>query len=123
MRAKREVDVVDTATQRRVLVVEDEPTIAESVAARLRAEGFAVEVAGDGPGAVAAARRTQPDAVVLDVMLPDGSGLDLCRRIRRGEAAWDAATAVLVLSARAEEVDLLRSFERGADEYVLKATP
>jgi DNA-binding response OmpR family regulator len=73
---------VETTTQRRVLVVEDERTIAESVAARLRAEGFVVEIAGDGPGAVEAARRTPPDAVVLDVMLPGFDGLEVCRRLQ-----------------------------------------
>jgi DNA-binding response OmpR family regulator len=56
-------------------VVEDERTIAEAVAARLRAEGFLVQVVGDGPGAVEAARRTPPDAIVLDVMLPGFDGL------------------------------------------------
>jgi DNA-binding response OmpR family regulator len=61
--------------QRAVLVVEDEPTIADSVAARLRAEGFAVRIAMDGPSAVAAAEANAPDLVVLDVMLPGFDGL------------------------------------------------
>src|SRR5256885_16490008 len=69
-------------TERRILVVEDERAIAEAVAARLRAEGFAVEVAADGPGAVAAARRYRPDLVVLDIMLPGFDGLEGGRRIQ-----------------------------------------
>ena len=68
--------------ERRVLVVEDEPTIAASVAARLRAEGFAVDVAHDGPAAVAQALEVPPDVVVLDVMLPGFDGLEVCRRMQ-----------------------------------------
>ena len=72
------------ARERRVLVVEDEPTIAASVAARLRAEGFAVDVAHDGPAAVAQAIEEPPDVVVLDVMLPGFDGLEVCRRLHAG---------------------------------------
>ena len=68
--------------QARVLVVDDEPTIATSVAARLRAEGFTVDVAHDGPSAVASAEAQRPDLVVLDVMLPGFDGLEVCRRIQ-----------------------------------------
>jgi signal transduction histidine kinase len=68
--------------QRTVLVVEDERTIAESVAAWLRAEGFAVHIAGSGPAAVEAAHRTRPDLVILDIMLPGFDGLEVCRRIQ-----------------------------------------
>jgi DNA-binding response OmpR family regulator len=64
-----------------VLVVEDEPAIAASVAARLRAEGFRVDVAHDGPSAVAQAAAAEPDLVVLDVMLPGFGGLEVCRRL------------------------------------------
>jgi CheY-like chemotaxis protein len=64
-----------------VLVVEDEPTIAASVAARMRAEGFRVDVAHDGPSAVAQAADAEPDLVVLDVMLPGFDGLEVCRRL------------------------------------------
>ena len=88
--------------ERRVLVVEDERTIAESVAARLRAEGFAVEMAGDGPAAVAAARLRPPDLVVLDVMLPGFDGLEVCRRIQA-----ERPVPVLMLTARDDETDLL----------------
>ncbi|MCM4082995.1 response regulator transcription factor [Paractinoplanes hotanensis] len=102
-------------TERRVLVVEDERTIAEAVAARLRAEGFTVEVAGDGPAAVEAARRTQPDAVVLDVMLPGFDGLEVCRRIQA-----ERSVPILMLTARDDETDLLVGLAVGADDYMVK---
>ncbi|HEY3505328.1 MAG TPA: response regulator transcription factor [Actinocatenispora sp.] len=101
--------------QRRVLVVEDEPTIAESIAARLRAEGYLVELAGDGPGAVAAARRQPPDLVVLDVMLPGFDGLEVCRRIQA-----DRPVPVLMLTARDSETDHLVGLGVGADDYLTK---
>ena len=112
--AYREVAVVETA-ERRVLVVEDERTIADAVAARLRAEGFAVEVAGDGPAAVAAARRVQPDLIVLDVMLPGFDGLEVCRRIQA-----ERPVPVLMLTARDDETDLLVGLAVGADDYMVK---
>jgi DNA-binding response OmpR family regulator len=102
-------------TERRVLVVEDERTIAEAVAARLRAEGFAVQVASDGPGAVEAARRTPPDAIVLDVMLPGFDGLEVCRRIQA-----ERPVPVLMLTARDDETDLLVGLAVGADDYLTK---
>jgi DNA-binding response OmpR family regulator len=97
------------------LVVEDERTIAEAVAARLRAEGFAVETAGDGPSAVAAAARTPPDLVVLDVMLPGFDGLEVCRRIQAARPV-----PVLMLTARDDETDLLVGLAVGADDYLTK---
>ena len=100
---------------RKILVVEDERTIAEAVAARLRAEGFAVEVAGDGPGAVEAARRGRPDAIVLDVMLPGFDGLEVCRRIQA-----ERPVPVLMLTARDDETDLLIGLAVGADDYLTK---
>ncbi|MEV6598918.1 response regulator transcription factor [Actinoplanes sp. NPDC051346] len=101
--------------ERRVLVVEDEPTIAEAVAARLRAEGFVVHLAADGPGAVEAARRTRPDVVVLDVMLPGFDGLEVCRRIQA-----EQPVPVLMLTARDDETDLLVGLAVGADDYLTK---
>ena len=102
-------------TTRKILVVEDERTIAEAVAARLRAEGFEVEVAGDGPAAVDAARRTLPDAIVLDVMLPGFDGLEVCRRIQA-----ERPVPVLMLTARDDETDLLVGLAVGADDYLTK---
>jgi len=104
-----------TGGQRRVLVVEDELTIAASVAARLRAEGFAVDLAHDGPSAVEAARRIDPDLVVLDVMLPGFDGLEVCRRIQAHRPV-----PVLMLTARGDETDLLVGLAVGADDYLTK---
>ncbi|MFP5370790.1 MAG: response regulator transcription factor [Actinomycetes bacterium] len=102
-------------SERRVLVVEDERTIADSVAARLRAEGFTVRIAGDGPGAVEAARQMRPDLVVLDVMLPGFDGLEVCRRIQA-----ERPVPVLMLTARDDETDLLVGLAVGADDYLTK---
>lgn len=101
--------------QRRILVVEDERTIAESVAARLRSEGFSVDIAADGPAAVAAVRSGRPDLVVLDVMLPGFDGLEVCRRIQA-----DHPVPVLMLTARDDETDLLVGLAVGADDYLTK---
>ena len=100
---------------RRVLVVDDDVTIADSVAARLRAEGFTVSTAADGPGAVATCERDQPDLVVLDVMLPGFDGLEVCRRIQAHRAV-----PVLMLTARGDETDLLVGLGVGADDYLSK---
>jgi DNA-binding response OmpR family regulator len=104
-----------TGTQRRILVVEDERTIAESVAVRLRADGFAVEVAYDGPSAVTRAGTYRPDLVVLDVMLPGYDGLEVCRRLQA-----DRPVPVLMLTARGDETDLLVGLAVGADDYLTK---
>ncbi|MBB2944697.1 DNA-binding response OmpR family regulator [Actinoplanes lutulentus] len=101
--------------ERRVLVVEDERVIADAVAARLRAEGFQVHLAGDGPAAVEAARTIRPDVVVLDVMLPGFDGLEVCRRIQA-----ERPVPVLMLTARGDETDLLVGLAVGADDYMAK---
>jgi len=100
---------------RRVLVVEDERIINDAVAARLRAEGFVVEQAYDGPGAVQLAAEVEPEVVVLDVMLPGFDGYEVCRRIQ-------AATPVpvLMLTARDDEADVLVGLAVGADDYLTK---
>ncbi|GAA4345949.1 response regulator transcription factor [Angustibacter luteus] len=103
------------AAPRRVLVVEDEPTIALSVAHRLRAEGYEVEVAGDGPSAVQAALSNPPDAMVLDVMLPGFDGLEVCRRVQA-----ERPVPVLMLTARDDETDMLIGLGVGADDYMTK---
>ena len=91
-----------------VLVVEDEPAIADAVAARLRAEGFAVHVAVDGPSGVAAAAELVPDLVVLDVMLPGFDGLEVCRRVQA-----QRPVPVLMLTAREDEADTLMGLAVG----------
>ena len=102
-------------TERTILVVEDEATIAGSVAARLRKEGFVVEIAGDGPSAVSRARDLSPDLVILDVMLPGTDGLEVCRQIQR-----ERPVPVLMLTARDSEADVLVGLGIGADDYMTK---
>jgi DNA-binding response OmpR family regulator len=98
-----------------ILVIEDEATIAQSVAARLHSEGFAVEIAFDGPSGVDACERLRPDLVVLDLMLPGLDGLEVCRRIQR-----DRPVPVLMLTARDSETDLVVGLAVGADDYLTK---
>ncbi len=106
---------VPAVQSRTVVVVEDEAAIADAVAARLRAEGFRVETAGDGPSGVALCARVQPDLVVLDVMLPGFDGLEACRRIQA-----ERPVPVLMLTARDAETDVLIGLGVGADDYVTK---
>ena len=101
--------------KRRLLVVEDEPTIAASIAARLQQEGFEVEIAADGPAGVAACKRLAPDLVILDIMLPGYDGLEVCRRIQE-----DRPVPVLMLTARDSETDVLVGLGIGADDYMTK---
>lgn len=100
---------------RTILVIEDEATIAASVAARLRREGYRVETAGDGPTGVEACRSLRPDIVILDVMLPGMDGLEVCRQIQR-----DRPVPVLMLTARDDETDMLVGLGVGADDYMTK---
>jgi DNA-binding response OmpR family regulator len=104
-----------STTTRTVLVVEDEASIAQAVAARLRSEGFSVEIAADGLDAVAACERLRPDLVVLDLMLPGLDGLEVCKRIQR-----DRPVPVLMLTARDSETDLVVGLAVGADDYLTK---
>ena len=100
---------------RRVLVVEDDPIINQSVSERLEAEGYDVVRAWDGPGAVAAYGEHAPHLVVLDVMLPGYDGHEVCRRIQA-----DRPVPVLMLTARGEEADVLVGLGVGADDYMTK---
>ena len=96
----------------RILLVEDEDSIAEPLTVGLRREGFEVERAATGGAALAAAAA---DLVLLDLRLPDGDGLDVCRRLReRGD------TPIIVVTARGEEPDRVVGLELGADDYVVK---
>jgi two-component system response regulator RegX3 len=99
----------------RILVVEDEPAIAEPFTQALRREGFAPHWERTAAGALAAARRDEPDAVVLDLMLPDGDGRDVCRELRR-----TSDVPILMLTARGTETDRIVGLELGADDYVVK---
>jgi DNA-binding response OmpR family regulator len=99
----------------RVLVVEDEQSLAKVVASYLQRDGHDVQCAFDGPAAVAAARQSDPDVVVLDLGLPGLDGIEVCRQIRTFSDCY-----VLMLTARDEEVDKLVGLGVGADDYVTK---
>jgi DNA-binding response OmpR family regulator len=100
---------------RTIVVIEDEATIAAAVAARLRSEGFAVEIAADGPSGIERCTQLQPDLVVLDLMLPGIDGLEVCERIQA-----DRPVPVLMLTARDSERDLVVGLGVGADDYMTK---
>jgi len=103
------------APARTIVVIEDEASIASAVAARLRSEGFAVEIAADGPAGIAVCERVQPDLVVLDLMLPGLDGLEVCKRIQH-----DRPVPVLMLTARDSETDKVVGLAVGADDYLTK---
>ena len=105
----------DAGMKPRVLVVEDEPAISEPLAEHLIREGFDAEVAGTIEEATKAWRASPPDLVLLDVMLPDGDGRDLCRLIRT-----ESDVPIIMLTARGEEIDRIVGLELGADDYVVK---
>jgi DNA-binding response OmpR family regulator len=98
-----------------ILIVDDEPQIAEIAADYLRRGGFAVISAGDGARALEAVRAHRPDLIVLDLGLPRLDGLDVARLLRR-----DSDVPIIMLTARVEEEDRLRGLEAGADDYVTK---
>ncbi|HSK14966.1 MAG TPA: response regulator transcription factor [Gaiellaceae bacterium] len=102
-------------TRRTILVIEDEDSIAEPLAAALAREGFEPVVAGTAAEGLELFARRPPDLVLLDVMLPDGDGRDLLRRIRE-----TSRIPVVMLTARGEEVDRVLGLELGADDYVTK---
>ena len=100
----------------RVLVVEDNDTLAFGLRNNLEIEGYAVDVASDGPSGLAAARREPPDLIVLDLMLPGMDGYRVLRQLRD-----DGLTMpVLILTAKGEEADKVLGFRLGADDYVTK---
>jgi DNA-binding response OmpR family regulator len=102
--------------KKRILVVEDDPAILTGLVDLLQGEGFAVEQALDGAAALARHAEARPDLVLLDVMIPEKSGYEVCREIRR----TDASTPVIMLTAKGEEVDKVVGLELGADDYVVK---
>jgi len=103
---------------RYILVVDDEPDIRELVCLGLRQEGFSVETASTASEGLGLIDNRLPDLVVLDLMLPDMSGTEVCRRLR--SRAETAQLPIVMLTARAEEVDRVVGFELGADDYVTK---
>jgi DNA-binding response OmpR family regulator len=99
----------------KVLVVDDEIALQETLEYNLAKQGYQVFTAADGPAAIEIARREKPDLIVLDLMLPGLDGLEVCRVLRR-----DMNVPILMLTARADEVDRIVGLEIGADDYLTK---
>jgi len=102
-------------TRARILVVEDEPAIRDAVVFALEQERFQVEYVEAAAEALAAVRAQAPDLVLLDIMLPDGSGIDVCRELRA-----ESDVPIIMLTARGTELDRVLGLEVGADDYVVK---
>jgi len=98
-----------------VLVVEDEPTLQETLTYNLVKDGYSVQSVGDGKEAVVMARSLKPDLIILDVMLPGMDGFEVCRTLRQ-----EMNVPILMLTARAEEIDRVVGLEVGADDYLTK---
>ena len=107
-----------SAGSERILIVDDEPDLRQLVTFNLREAGFEVDAVGSGQAGLALAARTRPGVIILDPMLPDVSGTEVCRQLRRDPVLGDSA--VLMLTARGDEYDRLLGFEVGADDYVVK---
>jgi two-component system response regulator RegX3 len=107
--------MTEPGSSKRVLVVEDEAALAESVSYNLAREGFVVTTAADGERALERFREEAPDIVILDLMLPKLSGLDVCRIIR-----LESQVPIVILTAKDSEADKVTGLELGADDYVTK---
>jgi DNA-binding response OmpR family regulator len=116
--ARRAGDTPGRRTPARVLVAEDERDVAELIRYTLAREGFDVVVAANGAEALRQAQDSRPDLVLLDLMLPQVNGWELCRRLKQDPAT--RALPVIMLTARSEEGDKVLGFELGADDYVTK---
>ncbi len=101
-----------------IVVADDDPDVRDLVQFKLEQAGLDVVGVGDGPAALEACEQHVPDLVLLDVMMPGMSGLDVCRSLRRRTEL--AAVPVIMLTARAQESDIAQGFEAGADDYVVK---
>jgi DNA-binding response OmpR family regulator len=99
----------------KILIVEDDATVRETLALNLRDEGYQVLAEGDGEAGLETARSQQPDLVVLDVMLPELDGLTVCRILRR-----ESRVPIILLTARGTETDKIIGLESGADDYIVK---
>lgn len=98
-----------------ILVVEDEPALRDTLSYNLKKDGFTVEAVGDGRSALESARRLKPDLIVLDLMLPEIDGFEVCRILRK-----EMITPILMLTARDDEIDRVVGLEVGADDYLTK---
>ena len=103
---------------KRILIVEDELDLRSTLEFKFKSEGYSVNAVSKGKDAIEAIARKKPDLVLLDLMLPDMSGLDVCKTIRNSTDSFD--TAIIMLTAKGEEVDRVLGFELGADDYVVK---
>ena len=99
----------------RILLVEDEPDLADPLAYLLRREGYEVEISEDGPGALNAFRERGADVILLDLMLPGMSGTEVCRQVRQS-----SSVPIIMLTAKDSEVDIVVGLELGADDYITK---
>ena len=105
-------------TNQQIIIVEDEPEIAELIELHVKREGYSTQIIDDGGEALAIIKKSPPDLILLDLMLPGMSGLELCRALR-----WEEATRelpVIMVTARGEESDVVAGLEVGADDYVTK---
>lgn len=102
----------------RILLVDDEADIVELLEFNLKQQGYTVVTARDGASAMAEVKRQRPDLILLDLMLPDVSGTEICRRLRRDTATQ--TIPIVMITARNEEIDRVVGFEIGADDYVAK---
>ena len=98
-----------------ILIVEDEPALRDTLSYNLQKDGFRVEAVGDGRAALDSARSLKPDLIVLDLMLPEIDGFEVCRILRR-----EMSTPILMLTARDDEIDRVVGLEVGADDYLTK---
>ncbi len=103
---------------RKILVVDDEPVLVETIDYNLKQAGYQVITAADGASALEAARRETPDLIILDIMLPEMDGLEVCRQLRRESNT--ATTPIMMLTAKGDEIDKVVGLEVGADDYVTK---
>jgi len=99
----------------KVLIVEDEPALLETLAYNLTRQGYTIDTATDGISALEIARQTQPDLIVLDIMLPGLDGIEVCRILRQ-----EMNVPILMLTARDDEIDRIIGLEMGADDYITK---
>src|SRR5438046_7914528 len=109
---------METGSGRKILIIEDETDVADLLTLNLRKAGYRVSTAADGASGLQNARDNRPDFIILDLMLPKMSGLEVCR-ILKGDVAT-AHIPILMLTAKAEEVDRIVGLEFGADDYVTK---
>src|SRR5467141_2127004 len=109
---------METGSGRNVLIIEDETDVADLLSLNLRKAGFRVSTAGDGASGLQKARDDRPDFIILDLMLPKMSGLEVCRILKSDTAT--SHTPILMLTAKAEEIDRIVGLEFGADDYVTK---